>query len=55
MPTGKGFWLKSDGFNPPAAVSVPAGAVLLAGVLGVVGRLAAYWMDVVACAGTKLF
>src|SRR5258708_30151006 len=42
VPTGKGFWLKSEGFKPPAAVSVPAGAVLLAGGVGVVGRLAAY-------------
>jgi len=55
VPTGKGFWLKSEGFKPPAANSVPAGAVLLAGVVGVVGRFAAYWMAVVACAGTKLF
>ncbi len=42
VPTGNGFWLKSEGFKPPAAVIVPAAAVLLAGVLGVVGRLAAY-------------
>jgi hypothetical protein len=42
VPTGKGFWLKSAGFKPPAANSVPAAAVVLAGVVGVVGRFAAY-------------
>src|SRR6266851_6943498 len=42
VPTGKGFCAKSDGFKPPAANSVPAAAVLLAGVVGVVGRFAAY-------------
>ena len=44
-----------SGFRPPAAVSVPALAVLLAVVAGVVGRLAAYYIALVACAGTKLF
>jgi hypothetical protein len=42
VPTGKGFWLKSEGFKPPAANNVPAVAVVLAGVVGVVGRFAAY-------------
>src|SRR6202022_752827 len=42
VPTGKGFWLKSEGFKPPAANSVPAVAVVLAAVVGVVGRFAAY-------------
>ena len=42
VPTGKGFWAKSEGFKPPAASSEPAAAVELAGVVGVVGRFAAY-------------
>src|ERR1019366_244779 len=42
VPKIRGFWLKSEGFKPPAAVSVPATAVVLAGVDGVVGRFAAY-------------
>src|ERR1035437_8376942 len=42
VPKTRGFWLKSEGFKPPAAVSVPAVAVVLAGVDGVVGRFAAY-------------
>ena len=42
VPKTRGFWLKSEGFKPPAAVSVPATAVVLAGVDGVVGRFAAY-------------
>ncbi len=42
VPTGKGFWPKSAGFKPPAANNVPAVAVALAGVVGVVGRFAAY-------------
>src|SRR5579871_2624177 len=47
--TPKSAWL-----SPPAAVIVPAVAFGLATVTGTVGRLAAYWMAVVACAGTKL-
>src|SRR6202048_2425130 len=42
VPRTKGFWMKSEGFRPPAAVSVPAAAVVLAAVVGVVGRFAAY-------------
>ena len=42
VPSTNGFCAKSDGLRPPAAVSVPAIAVLLAVVAGVVGRFAAY-------------
>ena len=55
VPTGSGFEAKSAGLTPPAAVIVPFAAVVLAGVFGWVGRLAAYWIAVVACAGMKLF
>src|SRR3954467_543001 len=55
VPTGSGLAAKSDGFSPPAASSVLVAAVVLATVFGWVGRLAAYWIDVVACAGMKLF
>jgi len=55
VPRTNGFWMKSEGFKPPAACSVPAMAVALAGVDGTAGRLAAYWMVLVDCAGTKLF
>ena len=47
--------VKSAGFKPPSAVNVPAAAVELATVDGLVGRLAAYVILVVACAGMKLF
>src|SRR6478609_967048 len=55
VPTGSGLAAKSDGFKPPSASNVPLVAVVLAGVFGWVGRFAAYWIDVVACAGMKLF
>ncbi|MET3328746.1 hypothetical protein ABIF54_005999 [Bradyrhizobium japonicum] len=55
MPTGSGLAWKSDGFRPPAASSVLLAAVELAAVFGWVGRFAAYWIEVVACAGMKLF
>ena len=55
MPTGSGLAEKSDGLRPPAATSVPVAAVVLATVFGWVGRFAAYWIEVVACAGMKLF
>src|SRR5258708_30470017 len=42
VPTRTGVCLKSAGFKPPPANTVPAAAVLLAGVVGVVGRFAAY-------------
>src|SRR5215210_2120759 len=42
VPTGNGLAVKSVGFKPPAANSVPASAVGLTAVFGVVGRLAAY-------------
>src|SRR5512141_1895585 len=47
--------VKSAGFKPPSAVSDPTAAVELATVDGFVGRLAAYVILVVACAGIKLF
>jgi len=54
-PVGSGFVArKSVGSRPPLASSEPADAVELACVLGWVGRFAAYWIEVVACAGTKL-
>jgi hypothetical protein len=40
-PIGKGLEAKSDGLMPPAAVSVPEAAPVLAGVFGWVGRFAA--------------
>ncbi|MGY4452450.1 hypothetical protein ACVWZR_007110 [Bradyrhizobium sp. i1.3.1] len=55
MPTISGLAAKSDGFRPPAASSVPLAAVELAPVFGTLGRFAAYWIEVVACAGMKLF
>ncbi len=55
VPTGNGFEAKSAGLSPPFAVKVPAAAVELAGVFGSVGRFAAYWIELVACAGMKLF
>ena len=50
-----GLEVKSAGFRPPSAVSEPTAAVELATVDGLVGRLAAYVILVVACAGMKLF
>src|SRR5882724_335227 len=55
VPTGKGLEAKSAGLIPPAATRVPVAADELAGVIGWVGRLAAYWIALVACAGMKLF
>src|SRR3954452_9575370 len=55
VPTGSGLAAKSDGFSPPAASSVLVAAVVLATVFGWVGNFAAYWIEVVACAGMKLF
>src|SRR5882724_13447094 len=55
VPTGKGLEAKSAGLIPPAATRVPVAADELAGVFGWVGRLAAYWIALVACAGMKLF
>src|SRR5215470_4092925 len=54
-PIGSGLLEKSAGLRPPVAVIVPVAAEVLAGVFGCVGRLAAYWTAVVACAGMKLF
>src|SRR5882724_4418933 len=45
---------RSAGFKPPSATSEPTGAVELATVDGLVGRLAPYVILVVACAGMKL-
>src|SRR5882757_1857857 len=53
--TGKGLEAKSAGLSPPSATRVPVAADELAGVFGWVGRFAAYWMALVACAGMKLF
>ena len=57
VPTTSGlkFVVKSEGFNPPAAVMVPAVAVELDSVVGTAGRLAAYCSVLVSCAGMKLF
>src|ERR1700730_1912019 len=55
VPPGKGLEAKSAGLMPPSAVRVPVVAVELAGVFGWVGRFAAYWIALVACAGMKLF
>src|SRR6202041_1944017 len=45
---------KSAPLRPPLATIEPVGAFGLAVVTGTVGRFAAYWIAVVACAGTKL-
>src|SRR6185437_14491308 len=42
VPSTNGFALNADGSRPPSAISVPGVAVVLAGVCGKVGRLAAY-------------
>src|SRR5258707_15698511 len=55
VPKTVGLVPKSLGLRPPAATIDLGAPVGLACVTGTVGRVAAYWLAAVACAGMKLF